>query len=110
MSKDIKEINNEILRITQSVVVHAPNYSKFGGYDGERDIYTMDIAKALYNANYRKQSKGEWKSGRTVNGEWGYSCSICTAAFTGVNAEWIAKEHLYCPKCGAKMKGAKNDS
>lgn len=57
MSNEIKKINNEILRITQNVVVHAPNYSKFGGYDGERDIYTMDIAKALYNTGYRKQSE-----------------------------------------------------
>lgn len=57
MSKEIGEINNEILRVTQSVVVHTPNYSKFGGYEGERDIYTMDIATALYKKGYRKQSE-----------------------------------------------------
>lgn len=57
MSKEIGEINNEILRVTQNVVVHTEQYSNYGGYEGERDIYTMDIAKALYNANYRKQSE-----------------------------------------------------
>lgn len=60
MSKEIKDINNVILRVTQNVVVHTPNYSKFGGYEGERDIYTMDIAKGIYKEGYRKQS--EWIS------------------------------------------------
>lgn len=65
----------------------------------------LKIATRLHKEGYRKQSEGEWKSGKTVNGVWGYSCSICSAAFVGENAEWIAKEHHYCPKCGAKMKG-----
>lgn len=104
MIKEIKEINNEILRITQSVVVHTPKYSKFGGYDGENDIYTMDIAKHLYKENYRKQIKAEWKYGKE-NGQYGYYCTNCKAGFVGENAEWIAKEHDYCPKCGALMKG-----
>lgn len=61
MSKEIKELHDAILRVTKSVVVHTPNYSKFGGYDGENDIYTMDIAKVLYHQEgYRKQS--EWIS------------------------------------------------
>lgn len=57
MNKEIKEINNEILRVTQSVVVHVPQYSRFGGYEGMRDIYTMNIAEALYNAGCRKRSE-----------------------------------------------------
>lgn len=58
MSKEIKELHDAILRITQSVVVHTPRYSKFGGYDGENDIYTMDIARVLYHEEkYRKQSE-----------------------------------------------------
>ena len=63
------------------------------------------IVNFLYNAGYRKQSEGKWKSGKTINGQWGYSCSICAASFVGENAEWIAKEHDFCPNCGAKMKG-----
>ena len=60
MSGEIKELNNAIQRITHSVVVHTPKYSKYGGYDGENDIYTMDIAKALHAEGYRKQSEGKW--------------------------------------------------
>lgn len=61
-------------------------------------------AEYLYNEGYRNQIKAEWKSGNK-NGQFGYYCTNCDACFTGENAEWIAKEHIYCPKCGAKMKG-----
>lgn len=70
---------------------------------GARPSPTM-YAKDLYWHGYRKQIKAEWKSGKTINGAWGYSCTNCGAAFVGENAEWIAKEHDYCPKCGAWMK------
>ncbi len=62
-----------------------------------------DIAEQLYTEGYRKQIKAEWKSG-TENGQYGYFCTNCKAGFVGENAEWIAKEHDYCPKCGAIMK------
>lgn len=62
------------------------------------------LAEHLYNEGWRKQIKAEWKSG-TKNGQYGYYCTNCEAGFTGENAEWIAKEHDYCPKCGARMKG-----
>lgn len=51
-----------------------------------------------------KPIKGEWTYRMGYAG-YGYYCSICDAVFTGVNAEWIAKGHDYCPKCGARMKG-----
>jgi DNA-directed RNA polymerase subunit RPC12/RpoP len=39
-----------------------------------------------------------------VNGQYGYYCSNCRAGWANSeNAEWIAKSHDYCPKCGAKM-------
>lgn len=65
-------------------------------------------AEALYNAGYRKQSEGEWIA-KTDYAGYGYYCSNCNMVFKGENAEWIAKEHLYCPKCGAKMKGGVED-
>lgn len=72
------------------------------------ECYTVDCNKCkatlLYNAGYRKQIKAEWKSG-TKNGRYGFYCTNCDAGFTGENAEWIAKEHEFCPKCGAWMKG-----
>lgn len=109
MGKEIKEINNVILRITQSVVVHAPNYAKFGGYDGERDIYTMDIATALYKEGYHKQSEGHWF---ILEYEY-FTCSECGYYHpNGCDSTREAKEKLaegivpkYCSECGAKMKG-----
>lgn len=68
----------------------------------------LAIAAAIYNADYRKQIVAEWKAGNE-NGQYGYYCSNCKAGFTGENAEWIAKEHDFCPKCGAKMKGVKDE-
>lgn len=47
---------------------------------------------------------GEWQFGNR-NGQYGYYCSKCHTGFTGENAHWIAREHLYCPRCGAKMDG-----
>lgn len=67
----------------------------------------LAIAEAIYNAGYRKHIVAEWKAGNE-NGQNGYYCSNCKAGFTGENAEWIAKEHDFCPNCGAKMKGVKD--
>lgn len=40
------------------------------------------------------------------NGQYGIWCTNCGAGWTdSENAEWIAHEHDYCPKCGAKMDG-----
>lgn len=47
---------------------------------------------------------GEWEFGRQ-RGAAGYWCTNCKSGFTGENAEWIAKEHDFCPKCGADMRG-----
>ena len=55
-------------------------------------------------SNYCKQTEGEWIA-KTSYGGYGYYCSVCDCVFNGENAEWIAKEHHYCPNCGAKMKG-----
>ena len=62
------------------------------------------IREGLLNGGYRKQIVAEWKAGNE-NGQYGHYCSSCKAGFTGENAELIAKEHDFCPKCGAKMKG-----
>ena len=62
--------------------------------DIEKNCYS---AKALYNADYRKQSEGEW-----VMQEYPLArCSVC-----GVQRN-SARQYLwkYCPNCGAKMKG-----
>ncbi|MBE6584545.1 MAG: hypothetical protein E7649_06185 [Ruminococcaceae bacterium] len=80
-------------------------------YDAENSHYDISIicgyrliAEFLYKANYRRQIQAEWKFGYET-GQGGYFCTNCKAGFVGENAEWIAKEHDYCPKCGAEMKG-----
>lgn len=50
----------------------------------------LETAKALYAADYRKQTKGAWI------GIYYYQCSVCTG-----ESEYKTK---YCPHCGAKMK------
>lgn len=52
------------------------------------------IAKALYNAGYRKQSEGKWIENRKVCSQ--PLCSVCGA---------IGNKGSYCSHCGTKMKG-----
>ena len=57
---------------------------------------TQIVCKVLYNAGYRKQSEGEWKTEETILGRC-CVCSVCGSCPT--------LEYKYCPYCGAKMKG-----
>lgn len=57
-------------------------------------------AESLYNAGYRKQSKGEWVAKETMirtPSARNYTCSVCGCEST--------RTTTYCPNCGAKMKG-----
>ena len=62
-------------------------------------------AEELYNADYRKQSEGEWVVAKTErawnDAEYPYMhrCSLCG------NEEASQSLTPYCPNCGAKMKG-----
>ena len=96
--KQIDEIAKLICTYPQCI-----HYNIIGGC-GNTECQNVDNATAVYNAGYCKQSEGEWIA-KTDYAGYGYYCSNCNAVFTGENAEWIAKEHYYCPKCGAKMKG-----
>lgn len=63
-----------------------------------------DTARNLYNAGYRKQSKGEWEK---FEGER-FICSNCAKVFgLGSTATIydVKRVWKYCPNCGAKMKG-----
>ena len=64
----------------------------------------QDLAEALYNAGYRKQSEGEWIKHCNT-----YECSVCKEElFIEYAEDYDAIEDWnlhFCPFCGAKMKG-----
>ena len=73
-------------------------------WDHARLGYYESYAHALYNAGYRKQSEGEWRSELVKKCDWKgkkhdyyqpNSCSLCHEA--------VVKRTPYCPNCGAKM-------
>ena len=62
------------------------------------------IAKVIYDKEYKTVPHGRWHAASKANGEYGWYCSLCGAGFLGANAELIAKDHRFCPKCGAIME------
>ena len=66
---------------------------------------SREIADALYNAGYRKQSEGEWI---VHEDDWCgtyYTCSVCGCDWTTIDGTPQENNMRYCPECGAKMKG-----
>ena len=64
------------------------------------------VAKALYNAGYRKQIEGEWVK-RLDEYDCEYAqCSCCKEDFYDATGEdTIDMFYNFCPNCGAHMKG-----
>lgn len=61
---------------------------------------SREVAEALYNAGYRKQSEGEWIY---PTNEFNLpKCSVC--GMTSHDATYAQRQY-YCSHCGAKMKG-----
>ena len=62
-------------------------------------VSSVETAKVLYNAGYRKQREGEWiyVQERVDMDIEPYICSYCKG--------YAEFESNYCPSCGAKMKG-----
>ena len=68
---------------------------------------SVEIAEAIYNEGYRKQSEGEWL---TETGDWIYNVTKKYCSKCGANARYDKNMHEYiltkfCPNCGAHMKG-----
>ena len=62
------------------------------GTDPCKCYISLEVAKTLYNAGYRKQVEGEWIS------HVGYEeCGECHAR--------AMFQYNFCPNCGVKMKG-----
>ena len=64
---------------------------------------SRDIAEALYNAGYRKQSVGEWIV-TNENGCWYYDCPFCD---DGYAQKAKLPPSNYCSNCGAKLSETK---
>lgn len=69
--------------------------------------HSENIAKYLYNAGYLKQSEGEWilEEAWDVRSVDSYRCSMCGYSKRVDEAE----SFVYCPNCGAKMKGVAHE-
>jgi hypothetical protein len=57
------------------------------------------LAKAIYAADYRKHSEGEWISHSDGSG----TCNLCHT--TQMHVWDMDNYQSYCGHCGAKMKG-----
>jgi hypothetical protein len=72
------------------------------------DGHTPTVALERISTICAEVKHGEWKWGKGLGGQYGIWCTNCGSGWVdSVNAEWIAREHDYCGKCGAKMDGGK---
>lgn len=90
--KQIEELSEFFYRVDGTTYRGGP--IRVANYDA--------LARALYNAGYRKQSEGEWQKAPDGT-HW---CSECghdaTYTFDGTEICGVA-----CPFCGVKMKGVR---
>ena len=64
-------------------------------------------AEALYNAGYRKQVVGEWLHAGMFDDM--AKCSVCGLIDHSLNEVYSRGTYKYCPNCGARMSGGKNE-
>ena len=75
------------------------------GVGAERPSSRM-IAIDLFDANYRKQSDGEWETIPDYSRPlitYRHICSVCKTFYKDIRPHG----HKYCHECGSKMKGGK---
>ena len=97
----------DIFAAKQQKLLKYHRYYQLNDADKEEfDLYDsyMNEVESIPSADVVEVVHASWVWGK-VCGSKGYCCTNCGAGFVGENAEWIAKEHDYCPKCGAKMDG-----
>lgn len=91
MNKQIEEIKAVLVRTCKRVRTMQEDHMQ--------DRY----AEALYTADYRKQSEGEWIEDEQSKFKHRYHCSVCNFYLIGAPTK-------YCEECGAKMKGGETDA
>jgi hypothetical protein len=81
---------------------------------GVGDIYTDydETARKMFEKGWHKQSEGKWTKHLD---EWDCEyakCSCCEAEFYDSNGDdtiTIDMFYKFCPECGARMSGGKNE-
>ena len=100
--KNIKSNNSELMRNEQ-----IEEMAKIIYFARKKYVYSEDIATALYNAGYRKQSEGEWVRQNKIKGKVTPE-AVCSECGREVVYQVIDNKYFFenfCPHCGAKMKG-----
>ena len=70
-------------------------------------LYADDV----YNADYRKQSEGEWRIVSDYADSRIVECSNCDKQFYFKKKGQLNIDRMpYCPNCGAMMKGDVNEN
>lgn len=69
-------------------------------------IEATGVAEILTVDGYRKQSVGEWKPQMQ---ELGY-CDTLECSLCGFVIDVSQGDYKFCPNCGAKMKGGRNEN
>jgi hypothetical protein len=66
--------------------------------------FAAGLAEFLIDEDYKRLKVGKWIPASTKPGvHAGMKCSLCKARIT--YSEHFNGQHLYCHKCGAKMRG-----
>ena len=55
--KQIEEMDTVLRAYLETSYVYKVEYAHYGGFDYHKAVFTEDIAKALYDAGYRKASE-----------------------------------------------------
>ena len=102
--KQIDEIAREMCHLSAECKTCQICNEKYNGGDDDDELcYFQCVAKEIINHGYRKQSEGEWiakeKIIRSITA-LNYTCSVC-----GVDGRYTP----YCPNCGAKMDGEREE-
>ena len=80
----------------------------------DKDLIHLQKEQAYMQgyADGQKPRKGKWIYGESENGNDGYYCSVCGNFVPWKYDEYdidFIKEFLFCPKCGADMRGEQDE-
>ena len=81
-------------------------------YHHNTDVQHIALADALSkvpSVEAEPVRHGRWKTCEGWDGDEYYECSECGDAFTLIDGTPQDNDYLYCPHCGARMDGVRDD-